>query len=102
MEEIRMTKKKEEETEPIILTVGSQYRIKSLESRDAPLISHGKFLGYTSIGNDEGLCIELDESYKDMSGRVRVIPMHMIVCIDIIKAKEKKDEKKKSSSTMFG
>ncbi len=94
--------KKEEEIEPIILTVGSQYRVKSLESRDAPLITHGKFLGYTSIGNDEGLCIELDESHKEMKERIRVIPMHMIVCIDIIKAKEKKDEKKKSSSTMFG
>ncbi|MCK5039262.1 MAG: hypothetical protein KAS16_09210 [Thermoplasmata archaeon] len=97
-----MPKKKEEEIEPVTLTVGSQYRIKSLESRDAPLISHGKFLGYTSIGSDEGLCIELDESYKDMSGRVRVIPMHMIVCIDIITAKEKKEDKKKPSSNMFG
>ena len=84
------------------MIVGSQYRIKSLESRDSPLISHGKFLGYTSIGTDEGLCIELDESYKDMSGRVRVIPTHMIVCIDIIKAKEKKKDNKKPSSNMFG
>ena len=93
--------KKEEEIEPIILTVGSQYRVKSLESRDAPLITHGKFLGYTSIGNDEGLCIELDDSHKEMKERIRVIPMHMIVCIDIIKAVKKENEKKKPSSTMF-
>ena len=46
--------------------------------------------------------MELDDSHKDMKGRVRVIPMHMIVCIDIIKANEKKNEKKKPLGTMYG
>ncbi len=95
-----MSKTKDEE--PVVLTVGSQYRVKSLESRESPLITHGKFLGYTSIGNDDGLCMELDDSHKDMKGRIRVIPMHMLVCIDIIKANEKKDEKKKPVGTMYG
>ena len=94
--------KEKEDTQSVKLTVGSQYRVKSLESRDAPLITHGKFLGYTSIGHDDGLCIELDDSHKDMTGRIRVIPMHMIVCIDIIKAKDKEEEVQKPSSSMFG
>ena len=94
--------KENEDTHSVKLTVGSQYRVKSLESRDAPLITHGKFLGYTSIGHDDGLCMELDDSHKDMKGRIRVIPMHMIICIDIIKAKDKEEEAERPTSAMFG
>ena len=94
--------KENEDTQSVKLTVGSQYRVKSLESRDAPLITHGKFLGYTSIGHDDGLCMELDDSHKDMKGRIRVIPMHMIICIDIIRAKDKEEEGERPTSAMFG
>lgn len=96
--------KKDEKKKQIVLTVGSQYRVKSLESREHPLITHGKFLGYTPIGGDDGLCIELDDSHKDLAGRTRVIPSHMIIAIDIIKAADSGDEKKKETSnyTMYG
>ena len=93
---------KKDEKNQIVLTVGSQYRVKSLESKDAPLITHGKFMGYTPIGPDDGLCIELDDSHKDMAGRIRVIPSHMIIAIDIIKAAKSDDVKKAPTSTMFG
>lgn len=96
-----MAKKKEEKPN-IVLTIGSQYRVKSLESKDSPLITHGKFLGYTPIGHDDGICIELDDSHKDMAGRIRVIPAHMIIAIDIIKAAKTKEEKNKAASAMFG
>lgn len=86
----------------VVLTPGSQYRIKSLESRDAPLITHGKFVGYTAIAHDEGICIELDSSHKDMAGRIRVIPVHVIIAIDILKAAEKEDKDKPEAGTMFG
>ena len=87
----------------IVLTVGSQYRVKSLESKDKPLITHGKFLGYTPIGADDGLCIEMDESHKELKGLTRVIPSHMIIAIDIIKAVESEEKKKEApTSTMFG
>lgn len=87
----------------IVLTVGSQYRVKSLESKDRPLITHGKFVGYTPIGADDGLCIEMDESHKDLKGLIRVIPSHMIIAIDIIKAAESEEMVKETpTSTMFG
>ncbi len=33
----------------VVLTPGSKYRLKSLESRDSPLITHGEFVGYTAF-----------------------------------------------------
>lgn len=79
----------------IQLTEGSKYKITSMESRDKPLITKGTFKGYTMVGDIDSLCMELDGSHKEMEGKIRVIPSHMIISIDIIymaKEKEKKDE----------
>ncbi|MEW5937217.1 MAG: hypothetical protein AB1665_05300 [Candidatus Thermoplasmatota archaeon] len=92
----------EDEVQPVVLTKGSKYRIKSLESKDAPLVSHGTFMGYTLIGHDEGVCMLLDESHKEYSGRYRIIPVHMIISIDVIKAAEQKEAKDSDATAMFG
>ena len=65
-------RKDEKEDNGIVLTVGSRYSIKSLESRDNPLITSGKFVGYTAIGHDEGMAIELNDTHGDEAGRVRI------------------------------
>jgi len=95
-------KKDEKEDNGVVLTPGSRYRIKSLESRDKPLMTSGKFIGYTAIGHDEGMAMELDSTHEDESGHIRVVPTHTIVCIDIIEAAEKEDKKRPDSGTMFG
>ncbi len=92
----------EDEEKPVVMTKSSKYRIVSLESRDAPLVTHGTFMGYTAIGSTEGLCMRLDESHKESVGRMRIIPAHMIASIDIIKAAEPEKEKAKEQTTMFG
>ncbi|MCK5309866.1 MAG: hypothetical protein KAJ33_01320 [Thermoplasmata archaeon] len=94
--------KNDKEDNGIVLTVGSRYSIKSLESRDKPLVSSGKFLGYTAIGHDEGMAMELNDTHGEEAGRVRIIPTHTIISIDIIEAAEKTDKKKPDSGTMFG
>lgn len=86
----------------IVLTKGSKYRVKSLEAKDKPLVTHGIFRGYTAIGSNEGICIELDESYREAAGRIRVIPCHMILSIDVIKAEEEKEKMKERPSPYFG
>ncbi len=86
----------------IVLSVGSRYRIKSLEARDKPLVTSGIFLGYTAIGHDEGMCIELDSMHEDKVGKIRVIPTHAIVSLDIIEAAGKEEKKLADSGTMFG
>ena len=81
--------------EPLQLTVGSMYKINSLGSKDAPIVTTGIFKGYSIVGNIEALCIELDKSHKGFKGKIRMIPSHMILTVDVIKEvaeKEKTDE----------
>ena len=86
----------------VVLTRGSRYRITSLEARDHPLVTSGIFIGYTAIGHDEGMCVELDETHGDEAGRIRVVPTHVIVAIDIIESVDKEQRKLPDSGTMFG
>ncbi|MBM4248898.1 MAG: hypothetical protein FJ149_05605 [Euryarchaeota archaeon] len=72
--------------EAVSLTNGSKYIITSLGNKDSAIVTRGTFRGYTVIGNVDGVCIELDGSHKGLRGKVRVIPSHMILAIDIIDA----------------
>jgi hypothetical protein len=89
------------EEKDIILTVGSRCRVKSIESREKPQISHGTFRGYVAIGRDEALCIELDDSHGEQAGRIRLIPTHMIVAVDVLEAVSG-PEKREDVERMFG
>ena len=84
-----------ENEETFILTKGSKYRVVSLETREKPLVTHGIFKGYAAIGHDEGICLELDESHKESKGRMRIVPTHMILAIDVIESAEKEEERTK-------
>lgn len=90
-----------DEEKHIILTEGSKYRVKSIESREKPQITHGIFRGYAAVGHDEAICIELDSSHADYEGRIRLIPCHMIVAIDVLEAASG-PEKKQDVERMFG
>jgi len=67
----------------VALTKGSRYRIQSVETRDKPMVSHGVFRGYAAVGPDDAVCIELDESHRELKGKVRLIPCHMVISIDV-------------------
>jgi hypothetical protein len=89
------------ENDYIMLAKGSRYRITSMETRDRPLITHGVFRGYAAIGPDDGICVELDASHAEMAGKVRIIPSHMIISIDVVEQAEEKKQKEKPG-TMYG
>jgi hypothetical protein len=92
-----------EEEETFQLTRGSKYRIESLESREKPLITNGEFKGYTVIGHDDAICMEMDDSHGDLKGKYRLIPTHMVVAIDVITAaKDETDKDKEKTSLYFG
>ena len=86
------------------MTIGSKYRIRSLESRDKPLITQGTFKGYTAFGHEDAVCMELDESHNEDAGRTRVIPGHMIMAIDVLSVamETKSREKDEDTSRYFG
>ena len=79
------------------LTEGSEYKITSLGTRDSVLETEGVFKGFISIGIEEtGLLMELDASHGDMAGKTRIVPLHAILLIDIVKLKQnesKEDDK---------
>jgi len=71
------------------LTEGSIYKITSVGTRDNILETEGRFKGFISIGVDEtGLLIELSKSHNEMAGKIRIIPLHVILLIDVLDAKE--------------
>jgi hypothetical protein len=95
-----MNKKKKEEA--ILLTPGSKYIIRSLEARDKPLITVGLFRGYTALGGDDAICMELDESMEKLAGKTRIIPCHMIMAIDVMAAAEPEARTEDETQHYFG
>jgi len=85
----------------IVLTPGSLYRIKSLESRDHPMETVGIFKGYAAVAHDTAIVMELDKSHGEEKGRLRLIPTHMIISIDVVKAEKEKEEKEKDSNAVY-
>jgi hypothetical protein len=79
------------------LKAGSKYQITSLGSKEAPIVSTGKFVGYAAMGNSDALCIELDKSHKKLAGKLRLIPSHMIMTLDIISEVKDKGKPEKDS-----
>jgi hypothetical protein len=78
-----MSKKAEME-----ITIGSEYKIISLGGKDNVLESEGIFEGYATVGMDEiGLLMRLNEKHGGMNGKIRIIPLHVILAIDVLDAK---------------
>jgi len=78
-----MSKKAEME-----VTIGSKYKIISLGGKDNVLESEGIFEGYATVGMDEiGLLMRLNKKHGDMNGKIRIVPLHVILAIDVIDAK---------------
>lgn len=87
--------------EAIVLTPGSLYRVKSLEARDKPMETYGTFKGYAAIAHDTALVMELDKSHGEDKGKMRLIPSHMIISIDVLKAEKEKEEKEAESTSVY-
>lgn len=77
---------KEKEVE---LVPGSLYTVYSLGSEKTHMKTSGIFTGYAYLSKDEvGICIEMDASHGADKGRMRIIPVSMILAIDVIEERE--------------
>jgi hypothetical protein len=88
-------KKKNEEFE---FTEGSKYKIYSISSKEKLMETLGTFKGYVNIGEETGFLIEIRENRKKT---MRIIPLQMIVAIDIITTKDKKNDKTTKENTYY-
>lgn len=86
----------------IELTVGSKCVVHSMGSEKETLVTKGTFVGNAYIGKDEGICIKMDSSHKEMKGKMRIIPVGMIISIDITEKKHNKEHKKEGLGHYYG
>ena len=86
----------------VVLTPGSLYRVRSLESRDKPLETVGVFKGYAAVAHDTAIVMEVDLSTVEGKDKfMRLIPSHMIISIDVLKAEKEEEHKDKDSNAVY-
>lgn len=86
----------------IALTKGSRYRIESMEARDRTKITKGIFRGYAAIGPDDAIVIEMDESHTELKGKLRLIPVHVVLSVDVMEHVPEEAPKSDKPHTMYG
>ena len=87
------------------LIEGSRYKIISIGGRDSSLETEGVFQGYATIGIEEaGLVIELGTDKEKGGEKLRIVPLHAILAIDVLDVKrhESSDEDKEPSGHYYG
>jgi len=89
--------------EELKLTEGSRYKILSIGGRDSSLETEGIFKGYATIGIEEaGLVIEMDEHPGQQQGKLRIVPLHAILAVDILTVKEHETQDEDASTHYYG
>ncbi len=86
----------------VALTKGSRYRIESMETRDHTKVTEGIFRGYATIGPDDALVVELDESNPHSKGKLRLIPLHVILAVDVLEQVPGETPPPEKHGTMYG
>ncbi len=87
---------------PVALTKGSRYRIESMETRDHTKVTKGTFRGYAAIGPDEALVIELDDSHQEMRGKLRLLPLQVVLSVDVLEQLPGEAPRPEKHGTMYG
>ena len=81
-----------------LITIGSKYRIISTGTKDETLISTGEFRGYAAFANETALVLRLDATDGQEGGRIRFLPYHAILCIDVLEMASKEVKEKKEDN----
>jgi hypothetical protein len=77
----------------IEITEGSLCVVLSMSGQEETIVTQGTFVGFTYIGKEEGMCIVMDKNHEDMAGKIRVLPINMILSIDLLEHKKIKGNK---------
>lgn len=84
-----------------LITIGSKYRILSASNGDQTLVSVGEFRGYAAFSNETALVLRLDDSEGQEGGRIRFLPYHAIVAIDVLELAPKKVQEQKDDNRVY-
>jgi hypothetical protein len=78
----------------IVLTAGSKVKVRSAGTRDDALVSTGIFRGLVSVGGDNSLAVELDDTVREEKGKIRLIPLNALLALDVLEAAKAEEEKR--------
>ena len=81
-----------------MITIGSKYRIIHMSGNNGSMESIGEFRGYAAFSDENAICIKLDPSDKESPERIRFIPYHAILVIDVLEQAPAKEVKKNEES----
>jgi len=62
----------------------------------------GDLPGYATIGTDDAIVVELDESHQELKGKLRLIPLHVVLAVDILEQVPGDAPKVEKHGTMYG
>ena len=83
------------------LALGSKCVVYVATSREDVQKSSGTFCGFVPVGEESSMCIVLDESHGDMSGKIRLIPTNMIVAIDVVELAHEEEKKENVEGSYY-
>src|SRR5439155_241621 len=55
-----------------------------------------------TIGTDDAIVVELDESHQELKGKLRLIPLHVVLAVDILEQVPGDAPKVEKHGTMYG
>ncbi len=84
------------------LALGSKCVVYVATSREDMQRSSGTFCGFVPVGEDSSICIVLDDSHGELSGKIRLIPTNVIVAIDVIEMRSEKGKKENIEGSYYG
>src|SRR5437867_1331353 len=73
-----------------------------METRERTKVTKGIFRGYATIGTDDAIVVELDESHQELKGKLRLIPLHVVLAVDILEQVPGDAPKVEKHGTMYG
>src|SRR5207249_3722225 len=77
-------------------------KLKEMDLLDEVKVTKGSCRGYATIGTDDAILVEPDESHLEVKGKVRLIPHHVGLAGDILEQVPGDAPKVEKHGTMYG
>lgn len=79
------------------LTIGGRYLVLSAGG-DEPIVTLGAFRGFSALGEETALVIEMESEIPERRGRLRLIPVAQVLAAEVL---ELKDQEKGSEPLYY-
>jgi hypothetical protein len=84
-----------------LVIIGSHYMVRSQGAEDETLLSTGEFRGFAAFASETALVLKLDGSNGQEEGRIRFLPYHAILSIDVLKMASGQVQDRKEDNQVY-